>query len=81
MFHLAMLIVVKHLGKTDYKPKDIESMLEVDLKTEILSQTLSELINLTNVYIKSRPSLSISTISKQKEFVNYLLDNVNCSLR
>ncbi len=81
-FHLAMLIVVKLLGKTDYKLKDVETLLEVDLNSnsEIMSQTLSELIKLTNVYVDSRPSVSISTLSKQKEFVKYLLDNVNCSL-
>lgn len=80
-FYLAMLVVVKLLGKTDYKLKDVETILEVDLNSnsEIMSQTLSELIELTNVYIASRPSVSISILSKQKEFVKYLLDNVNCS--
>lgn len=81
-FHLAMLIIIKLLGKTDYKVKDVETLLEVDLSSnpEIMCQTLSELIELTNVYLNSRPSLSISTLFKQKEFVKYLLDNVNCSV-
>jgi hypothetical protein len=81
-FHLAMLIVVKLLGKNDYKLKDVENLIEVDLNSnsEIMNQTLFELIELTNVYVGSRPSVSISTLSKQKEFVKYLLDNVNCSL-
>lgn len=78
-FHLAMLLVVKLLGKTDYKPTDVECLLEVDLKHEILSQPLSEIIGLTDAYINDRPSLSISTIVKQKEFVTYLLESVNCS--
>jgi hypothetical protein len=79
-FHLAMLIVVKLIGKTDYKLKDVEAILEVDSNSEIMSQTLSELIELTNVYVASRPSVSISILSKQKEFVKYLLENVKGSL-
>ncbi len=81
-FHLAMLIVVKLIGKTDYKVKDVETLLEFDLSSnsEIMCQTLSELIELTNIYVNSRPSLSISTLSKQKEFVKYLLNNIKCSV-
>lgn len=32
-FHLAMLIVVKLIGKNDYKNKDVETLLEVDLNS------------------------------------------------
>lgn len=80
-FYLAMLIVIKLIGKSDYKLRDVEDLLKVDLNSnsEIMSQTLSELIRLTNVYVGARPSVSISTLSKQREFVKYLLDNVNCS--
>ncbi|MGF1989054.1 MAG: AIPR family protein [Nostoc sp. ZfuVER08] len=78
-FHLAMLLVVKLLCKNDYNPTDVEKLLQVELKQEIISQTLFELIQLTDGYVDSRPSLSINTIVKQKEFVTYLLENVNLS--
>ncbi|MCL1463584.1 AIPR family protein [Argonema galeatum] len=78
-FHLAMLVIVKMLGKTDYKAIDVESLLQVDIKEEILNQTLSEIIELTNEYLKSKPSLSINTIAKQKDFVTYLRKNVKFS--
>lgn len=78
-FHLAMLFVVKLLCKKDYNPTDIEKILQVELKPEIISQTLIELIELTDEYVNSRPLLSINTIVKQKEFVTYLLENVNLS--
>lgn len=78
-FHLAMLFIVKLLCKNDYNPTDIEKMLQGELKYEIISQTLFELIDLTDKYVNSRPLLSINTIVKQKEFVTYLLENVNLS--
>ncbi|MBD2676945.1 MULTISPECIES: AIPR family protein [Nostoc] len=78
-FHLAMLLVVKLLSKNDYNPTDVEKLLQVELKQEIISQTLFELIQLIDGYVNSRPSLSINTIVKQKEFVTYLLENVNLS--
>ncbi len=73
-FHLAMLIVVKMLGKNDYILTDIESLLKVNLESEIISQTLYELIELTDQYADSRPSQSINTIVKQKEFVKFLIE-------
>lgn len=78
-FHLAMLFIVKLLCKNDYNSTDIEKMLQGELKSEIISQTLFELIELTDKYVNSRPLLSINTIVKQKEFVTYLLENVNLS--
>jgi hypothetical protein len=80
IFHLAMLVVVKLLNQNDYKPKDVESLLKLDLTEEMLSSTLSALIALTNTYLNSHPSLSINTIAKQKEFVTYLLANVKFSV-
>lgn len=78
-FHLAMLLVVKLLCKKDYNPTDVEKLLQVELKHEIIHQTLLELIELTDGYVNAQPSLSINTIVKQKEFVTYLLENVNLS--
>ncbi len=74
-FHLAMLFVIKMLGKIEYRPTDIESLLKVDLKDdEIINQTLCELVEITDEYANARPSLSINTIVKQKDFVTFLLN-------
>lgn len=78
-FHLGMLLVIKLLNRTDYKPKDLASLLEVEITDKILSQTLCRLIELTNLYISEKSSLSISTISKQQEFAKHLLEDVNLS--
>lgn len=72
-----MLLVVKLLCKTDYKPTEVEAFLQVKLEEKIISQTLFELIELTDKYTNSHLSLSINTIVKQKDFVTYLLENVN----
>jgi len=74
-FHLAMLFVVKMLGKIEYRPTDIESLLKVNFEDdEIINQTLFELVEITDEYANARPLLSINTIVKQKDFVTFLLN-------
>jgi hypothetical protein len=75
MFHLGMLLVVKTVQKRDYKPKDVESIKNIDFSNEILNNTLIELIQLTNKYVKSK-DIPINIGIKQKEFVTYILENV-----
>ncbi len=75
-----MLFVTKIIGKTDYKYTDIEKLLKIKLQTEILSQTLDEMVKLTDTYADSQPSLSINTIAKQKEFVKFLLEKFGNNL-
>lgn len=75
MFHLGMLLVVKTLNKRDYKPKDVESIKENNFSDELISNTLFELIQLTNNYVISK-DLPINIGIKQKDFVTYILENV-----
>ncbi|MEH2045318.1 AIPR family protein [Nostoc sp.] len=75
MFHLGMLLVVKTLQKRDYKPKDVEILKDIDFSNEFISNTLSELIQLTHNYVKSK-ALPINIGIKQKDFVTYILENV-----
>ncbi|MBE9052310.1 hypothetical protein IQ243_18135 [Nostocales cyanobacterium LEGE 11386] len=74
MFHLGMLLVVKTLKKRDYKPKDVEAFKDIDFSDEFIGNTLSELIELTNKYVKSK-ELPINIGIKQKDFVTYILEN------
>lgn len=82
-FHLAMLVTVKLIGKTSYKPVEVVSMLETKLSSlqeDILNQALSEIIGLVYKYANSQERLiDIDRIAKSKEFVNYLLVNVSLS--
>lgn len=80
-FHLAMLLIVKLVGKTNYNFIDVETILKAEISQDLFNQTLSELISLTNKYININPqsSLSINTIVKRREFVNYLLQNFDLS--
>jgi hypothetical protein len=78
IFHYAMLFTVKILRKTDYRLKDIESMIAVDFFDEnILAQTACEMADLTAEYISANASLSINTIAKREDFVTYLLQKIN----
>ncbi|MBW4629892.1 MAG: AIPR family protein [Brasilonema octagenarum HA4186-MV1] len=74
MFHLGMLLVVKTLNKRDYKPKDVESIKNINFSEELITNTLSELIQLTNNYVKSK-DIPINIGIKQKDFVTYILEN------
>ncbi|MBD2362336.1 AIPR family protein [Anabaena minutissima FACHB-250] len=75
MFHLGMLLVVKTLQKMDYKPKDVEILKNTNFSNDFVNNTLSELIQLTNDYVKLK-ELPINIGIKQKDFVTYILDNV-----
>lgn len=75
MFHLGMLLVVKILQKRDYKPKDVESIKNIDFSNELIMNTLAELIQLTNNYVNPR-EIPINIGIKQKDFVTFILENV-----
>ncbi|MEH2375109.1 AIPR family protein [Nostoc sp.] len=75
MFHLGMLLVVKILQKRDYKPKDVESIKNIDFSNELIMNTLAELIQLTNDYVNSK-EIPINIGIKQKDFVTFILENV-----
>lgn len=77
IFHYAMLFTVKILCKTDYRLKDIESMIAIDYDENILAQTAFEMAELTAEYISANGSLSINTIAKREDFVTYLLQKIN----
>ncbi|MBW4434748.1 MAG: AIPR family protein [Pelatocladus maniniholoensis HA4357-MV3] len=75
IFHLGMLLVVKILNKTDYKPKDVETIKGIDFSDELMNTTLYELIQLTNNYVKLK-ELPINIGIKQKDFVTYILEHI-----
>lgn len=77
MFHLGMLLVAKMLQIRDYKPKDVESIRSIDFSDEFINNTLSELIQLTNDYVKFK-ELPLNTSIKQKDFATYILEK--CSI-
>lgn len=78
MFHLGMLLVAKTLGKRDYKLKDVEKMKTEDFSEELISTTLSELIEITNNYVTLKKT-PVNTIVKQKDFVKYILEKFTIS--
>ncbi|WP_193198220.1 AIPR family protein [Nostoc sp. MG11] len=75
MFHLGMLLVVKTLQKRDYKPKDVESIKNIDFSNELIMNILAELIQLTNDYVIPK-EIPINIGIKQKDFVTFILENV-----
>lgn len=77
IFHYAMLFTVKTLCKTDYRLRDIESIVALDFDKDIFGQTALEMAELTSEYMSLKGSLSINTIVKREDFATYLLQKIN----
>lgn len=78
IFHIAMLFTIKLIGKTNYTVNDVYSIvkIEFDHKQELLFETILELIELTNNYLETEPSLSINTVAKRHAFTDFLFNNI-----
>jgi hypothetical protein len=70
-FHLAMVVVIKLLGKIDYDSSDILSLSDKEIPKQLIINSLSE------IFKQAQPLGSdINKTSKSKEFVNQLLENI-----
>ena len=74
-WHLATLIMVKLLGKKDYTIEDLEKILDVSIGDDLIEDTMSELVSLTDEYMDEH-NVIFRTVSVAKEFVNYILERV-----
>lgn len=74
-WHLATLIMVKLIGKKDYDIEDLEKILDVSIDDDLIEDTMSELVALTDEYMSTRDVI-FRTVSVAKEFVNFILDRV-----
>lgn len=83
-FHLATIITTKLLNQREYEPKNVESLLKLEQQifNQTIDEALTELVKLTRTYASSQlQAKSIDTISKSRDFVNYLLKNVKLHSR
>lgn len=78
IFHVAMLFTIKILRKVNYTKGDVRSLLQVefDNNQDLLCQTILEITELTNNYLQTLSSPSISTVAKRSDFTNFLVENV-----
>lgn len=70
-YHVAMSLVIKLLGKNNYKPSEVLSLLDTNLSDELLVESLDKVVNLAKSF-----GGRIENITKSREFVNYLLKNI-----
>ena len=75
-WHLVMLVMIKLLKKKDYTIKDIESIIDINIDTRLIDDTMSEIVRMTDMYLASH-GVSFRTLSGNKEFVNYILEKVS----
>jgi len=73
-YHLAMFLMFKILKKTKYGTKEIESLkgFELNATSDILNQSLSDLIQIAHKYAASQDNQPINTVAKSKAFVTFL---------
>lgn len=83
IFHIAMLLTMKMLRKSNYALKDVVSLVETkldeELNDELLLETIIvELIKIIDDYLRIETSfLSINTVAKRSEFTSFLIKQVN----
>lgn len=70
-YHVAMVLVIKLLGKKDYKPSEVLSLFDTSLSDELLIESLDKVVSLAKSF-----GGRIENITKSREFVNYLLKNI-----
>ncbi|MCK4476391.1 MAG: AIPR family protein [Methanophagales archaeon] len=78
-FHLAMLSTIKLLGKKDYRVADLTSISEENFSDKLLLESLDDISTLGGVFSGEHGSYSIERVAKSKEFVEYLIDNMDLS--
>jgi hypothetical protein len=78
-WHLATLIIVKLLGKRYYTIRDLEKILDVSIEDDFIADTVLELVYLTDEYMSER-NVIFRTVSVAREFVSYILDNVELDI-
>lgn len=69
-YHVAMDLVIKLLGKKDYEPSEVISLLDTNLSKELLIESSKKVVGLAKSF-----GGPIEKITKSREFVNYLLEN------
>ena len=78
-YHLAIISLIKFFKKLHYTPQELIGLISLDdngLSPELLQESLADIEKLGNSYIKLYGG-DFNKISKTKEFVNYLEENIS----
>ena len=78
-YHLAMISLIKHFQKLDYTPQELIGLMPLEnngLSPELMEESLAEIEELGNSYIELYGG-DFNKISKTKEFVNYLENEIS----
>lgn len=77
-FHLAMLATIKLIDKKDYEAADLDLISENNYSDDLLIDSLEKIVKLAIEYSKEH-ELSFERIAKSKDFISYMLENVDLS--
>ena len=82
-YHLAMISLMKHFEKYNYTPQELITLMPLEnngLSPELMQESLAEIEKLGNSYIELNGG-DFNKISKTKEFVNYLENEISLTLK
>lgn len=72
-WHLVTLVTIKLLKRKDYTEKDIESILDVKPRYELIDDTMFELVEISKIYL-SIHNITLDATVKNREFVIFMIE-------
>ncbi|MGJ3250372.1 MAG: AIPR family protein [Elainellaceae cyanobacterium] len=76
IFHLAMFMTIKTLGKKTYMMEDFDRVIGEEPDFPLIGQAVINIIEFTSEYLTTDSTLSLNTVVKREDFVKYLLDKI-----
>ena len=72
-WHLMTTVIIKLLKRKDYTEKDIESILDIKPKYELIDDTMFELVDISKKYLDIH-NITIDAMAKNREFVIFMIE-------
>lgn len=72
-WHLVTIVTIKLLKRKDYTEKDIESILNVKPKYELIDDTMFELVDISKTYLDIH-NITTDAMAKNNQFVNFMIE-------
>ncbi len=72
-WHLVTLVTIKLLKRKDYTEKDIEPILDVKPRYELIDDTMFELVDISKEYLDIH-NITIDAMAKNREFVIFMIE-------
>jgi hypothetical protein len=72
-WHLVTLVAIRLLKRKDYTEKDIESILDVKPRYELIDDTMFDLVDISKKYLDIH-NITIDAMAKNREFIIFMIE-------